>query len=197
MTRMIEQLQIQFVADDDVMEVTGLLLGYRHNHRQRVWEEKFARGLRNLRCWMRVRLSVADRVLIFRAFVMSVWAYTARPQPPGARLVKKMEALRRRWVLTGSVPAGDGMTAFTTNSKVSSDEIARPAEQGGQSLPTVSHWLDELHIETVRGMLDPQELTQTWTQYPIAAAAEAIGVWGAVSTTGPATLPGALSRQRQ
>ena len=127
-----------------------------------------------------------DRVLIFRAVGMSVWAFGAGPVPPTAAQKKKMAAIRRRFVLSGKVPAGDGEAAFTTHSKVSGDELARPVANGGSSLPTIGHWLDELNVARVLRLLDPVEQTQKWTYFVLHWAAERIGVWGARAATGPA-----------
>ena len=83
-------------------------------------------------------------------------------------------------------PAGDGEAAFTTHSKVSGDELARPVANGGSSLPTIGHWLDELNVARVLRLLDPVEQTQKWTYFVLQWAAERIGVWGARAATGPA-----------
>ena len=168
------------------MTVTGLEVGYNVRLQDTVWKAKIARVLRSLRSWMRVELSQDDRVLIFRAVGMSVLAFGAGPVPPTAAQKKKMAAIRRRFVLSGKVPAGDGEAAFTTHSKVSGDELARPVANGGSSLPTIGHWLDELNVARVLRLLDPVEQTQKWTYFVLHWAAERIGVWGARAATGPA-----------
>ena len=180
------EIGVAFVPDGSTMTVTGLEVGYNVRLQDTVWKAKIARVLRSLRSWMRVELSQDDRVLIFRAVGMSVWAFGAGPVPPTAAQKKKMAAIRRRFVLSGKVPAGDGEAAFTTHSKVSGDELARPVANGGSSLPTIGHWLDELNVARVLRLLDPVEQTQKWTYFVLHWAAERIGVWGARAATGPA-----------
>ena len=88
--------------------------------------------------------------------------------------------------MASKVPAGDGTGAFTTHSKISGAEIARPAANGGRDLPTIAHWIDELNVARSLRLMDPWEQTQKWTQFVFRWAASRLGVWGAKATTGPA-----------
>ena len=181
-----EAIGVGFVPDGSTMTVTGLEVGYGQNLQATIWSEKITRVLRSLRTWLRIDLSAADRVLIFRAMAMSVSAFGAGPVPPTTHQIKKMEAIRIHFVLTGKVPAGDGTGAFTTHSKISGAEIARPAANGGRDLPTIAHWNDELNVARVLRLMDPWEQTQKWTQFIFRWVASRLGVWGAKATTGPA-----------
>ena len=167
---------LQFVPDGEGMEVTGLVTGYGSQLRAAVWKGKIERAIRNLRSWMRVTLTRGDRALVFRAYAMSLWAFTAAPVPPTPQQVKVMASIRRRFVLTGRLPK-EGK-AVTTRSKVSSSEIARAVADGGQALPTIREWVDDLNCSQVLRLLDAYELTRQWSHYPVWWAAAAIGVWG-------------------
>ena len=75
---MIAELGVNLVKEGEAMEVTGLLSGYSKTLRTSIWKDKIARAVRNLRSWMKVPgLEMANHALIFRAYAMSVWAFTA------------------------------------------------------------------------------------------------------------------------
>ena len=96
----VEAIGVGFVPDGTTMTVTDLEVRYGQNLQATIWSQKITRVLRSLRTWLRIDLSAADRVLIFRAMAMSVSAFGAGPVPPTTHKIKKMEAIRRRFVLT-------------------------------------------------------------------------------------------------
>eukprot|EP01050_Picozoa_sp_SAG11_P013893 SAG11_NODE_1660_length_4498_cov_5.293021_1_plen_118_part_00 len=115
--------------------------------------------------------------MLFQTFAMSVWTLTAQALPPPAKFVRQMDALRRRFVLTGTAPAADDDRILTC-SKVSGDELARPVEEGGENLPTIREWTAMLNVKTVARLLQPEEQESAWTQYVLVWAAEALSPWG-------------------
>eukprot|EP01052_Picozoa_sp_SAG31_P027652 SAG31_NODE_2603_length_5399_cov_2.741887_2_plen_415_part_00 len=112
-------LGIQWVQEGELMEVTGMRSGYSGHLRATVWKDRIAKSIQALRSWGRVKLTVPDRVIVFRAFAMSVWAFTAGSIPPTVRQRRVMESIRRRFVLTGQFPAeSDSLRTFSKISGV-------------------------------------------------------------------------------
>eukprot|EP01050_Picozoa_sp_SAG11_P008118 SAG11_NODE_700_length_7673_cov_7.359255_1_plen_458_part_10 len=97
-----QQAGISFVPAGGDMEVTGLRLGYAKSLQETIWKDCIARGTRNIAAWSKVKgLERPDRAMLFRTFAMSVWTLTAQALPPAAKFIRQMDALRRRFVLTG------------------------------------------------------------------------------------------------
>ena len=184
-------LGFKFVPHTEDVEVTGIMTGYSRQLVSRMWQDKISRVIRSLRAFARARLFRVDRAVVFRCFAMSVWSYVADPSPPTRSQVRKMEAIQRRFLLAGALPA-DG-AKMLTQSKVSAAEIARPISQGGLALPSVSEWLDSINVKRVVRLLEPTELSQHWTAFAFWWAERVLQPWGAVAATGPASMPYALA----
>ena len=173
---------IQWVPDGQGLTVLGVEVGYGDKLRKQVWDGCISKAITSLRAWGPVRLERPGRVTVFRAYALAVWAYTARVLAPLPEHVSRMEALKRRFVLTGRIDAG--ITSDSSSKAIqpsghncSSDELSRDWPEGGSDLPLITTWLDGMRAEWVCRLADPIEQTQRWAAIPLAWTAEALGAW--------------------
>eukprot|EP01052_Picozoa_sp_SAG31_P034045 SAG31_NODE_3922_length_3749_cov_4.089315_2_plen_345_part_00 len=104
-TWLMKELDLLWIKEGELMEVTGLTLGYSKDLRKSLWTRKIAKVVNSLRSWAHVSTSQLERALLFRTFALSVWSKDSATKSAvpsfhfthGARVGRKGARLMAAW----------------------------------------------------------------------------------------------------